>query len=84
MPELTSMKNIGKEISRKLLAVGISSPEMLNNTGAKQAFIKMKEMYPEVCLVHLYSLQAAIENVDFNCLSKQMKDDLKKFSDTLK
>lgn len=84
MAELTSMKNIGKEISSKLLSVGISSPEMLNQTGAKQAFRKIKDMYPEVCLVHLYALQGAIENVDFNCLSKQMKDDLKKFSDTIK
>ncbi len=40
--------------------------------------------YPQVCLVHLYTLEAAIRNVDFNCLSGNSKADLKAFSDSLK
>lgn len=84
MSELTSMRNIGKEMSKKLLTAGITSPEMLKQMGAKQAFLKIKAIYPNVCLVHLYTLQGAIENVDFNCLSEQMKEDLKEFSDTFK
>lgn len=82
--ELTSMKNIGKEMARKLMAVDIISPEMLKQAGAKQSFLKIKQIYPNVCLVHLYVLQGAIDNVDFNSLSKQMKDELKEFSDNFK
>ena len=82
--ELTSMRNIGKEIARKLMTVGITSPEMLNQIGAKQAFLKLKQVYPNVCLVHLYTLQGAVDNVEYNCLSEQMKADLKEFSDTFK
>ena len=37
MQELTSMKNIGKEISKKLTAVGIDTPNKLTEMGAKKA-----------------------------------------------
>lgn len=84
MSELTSMVNIGKEMAKKLTAVGIDSPEKLVEMGAKQAFIKLKEAYPQVCLVHLYTLEGAIHNTEFNCLSEDKKRELKEFSDFLK
>lgn len=84
MPELTSMMNIGKEMARKLTSIGIDSPEKLIETGSKQAFFKLKEVYPQVCLVHLYALEGAICNMEFNCLSKETKKDLKEFSDFLR
>lgn len=84
MSELTSMMNIGKEMGKKLTAVGIDSPEKLIELGAKQAFLKLKEEYPSVCLVHLYSLEGAISNTEFNCLSEEKKKELKEFSDFLK
>lgn len=84
MAELTSMVNIGAEMARKLKAVGITSAEQLAETGSKQAFFMLKQLYPQVCLVHLYALEGAIQNVDFNRLSKDQKQDLKEFSDVLK
>lgn len=84
MPELTSMMNIGKEMARKLTAVGIDSPEKLAEEGAKQAFFKVKSVFPQVCLVHLYALEGAIEGVEYNCLSEEKKRELKEFSDCLK
>ena len=84
MSELTSMMNIGKEMAGKLTAVGIDSPERLMEAGAKQAFIKLKEAYPNVCLVHLYALEGAVRNMEFNGLSEETKKDLKEFSDFLK
>ena len=53
MLELTSMLNIGKEMERKLISVGIESSEQLIEIGAKDAFLKLKQKYPNVCLVHL-------------------------------
>lgn len=41
MAELTSMKNIGNEMAKKLTSVGINSSEKLIETGAKQAFLKL-------------------------------------------
>ncbi len=84
MPELTSMMNIGKEMARKLTAVGIDSPEKLAAEGAKQAFFKVKTVFPNVCLVHLYALEGAIQNVEFNSLPEEKKRELKEFSDCLK
>ena len=84
MPGLTSMKNIGKEMARKLTAVGIDSPEALAELGAKHAFFKLKEVYPQVCLVHLYALEGALQDVEFNSLTEDKKQELKEFSDFLK
>lgn len=84
MSELTSMMNIGKEMEKKLTAVGIDSAEQLIELGSKQAFLKLKEAYPSVCLVHLYTLEGAIHNIEFNNLSEDKKKELKEFSDFLK
>lgn len=82
--ELTSMMNIGREMEKKLNAVGIGSAEELIHCGAQQAFLKLKEAYPNVCLVHLYALEGAVQNIEFNSLSESRKKELKEFSDFLK
>lgn len=84
MADLTSMMNIGKEMRRKLTAVGIDCAEKLTEEGAKGAFFKLKQVYPEVCLVHLYVLEGAICNMPYNRLSEEKKEELKNFSDFLK
>lgn len=84
MSELTAMMNIGKEMEKKLKSVGIASSEELIETGAKDAFLKLKRKYPNVCLVHLYTLEGAIHNTDYNKLSEDTKKELKEFSDFLK
>ncbi len=84
MAELETMANIGREMARKLKSVGIRSAEELTQTGSKQAFFQLKTLYPQVCLVHLYALEGAIQGVEFNSLSKEQKRDLREFSDCLK
>ncbi len=84
MTELTSMRNIGKELERKLKIIGINSAEDLKKIGSKEAFFKLKIRFPEVCLVHLYTLEGAITDTDFNKLSEETKKDLKDFSDEWK
>jgi DNA transformation protein len=82
--ELTAMKNIGAEMKKKLNAVGINSAEELSELGSKETFLRLKAVYPGVCLVHLYTLQGAIANTDFNKLPQGVKNDLKAFGDGLK
>lgn len=84
MAELKSMANIGDEMAKKLASVGIDSPEKLARLGAKQAFFRLKEAYPQICLVHLYALEGAIQDIEFNHLSEEKKKELKEFSDFLK
>ena len=56
MSELTSLRNIGKEIEKKLKTVGITTAEELKDIGSEATFVKIKSHYPNVCLVHLYFL----------------------------
>lgn len=84
MSELISMMNIGREMAKKLASVGIESSGELIETGAKAAFLRLKQKYPNVCLVHLYALEGAIQDTDLNRLSEDTKRELKEFSDFLK
>lgn len=84
MAALTSMRNIGKEMERKLQSVGICSAEELIQAGSEEAYLRLKLRYPNVCLVHLYVLQGAVSNLDYNRLPEDVKRDLKRISDGLK
>ena len=84
MTELTPLRNLGGEMARKLRAVGIGSREELLEAGAKEAFFRLKIRWPQVCLVHLYALEGAVRDVDFNALPQETKEDLKTFNDYLR
>ena len=84
MAGLTSMMNIGREMEKKLTSVGIESPGELMEAGAKNAFLRLKQKYPNVCLVHLHTLEGAIHNVPYNSLPEDRRKELKEFSDFLK
>ncbi len=83
MAGLPSMMNIGREMEKKLRSVGICSAEELMAVGAEEAFARLKEQYPQVCLVHLYALEGAVSQTEFNGLSKEKKAELKRFCDRL-
>ena len=83
MTKLASMMNIGQEMEKKLTAVGISSAEELMDLGAEEAFRRLKTAYPQVCLVHLYALEGAVSQTEYNGLSRDRKRALKAFSEFL-
>lgn len=83
MTKLTSLQNIGVEMERKLNAVGIDSAEKLKSIGSKEAYFQLKLQFPEVCLVHLYTLEGAIEDIPYNGLSEHKKRELKAYSDKI-
>ena len=84
MAELTSLRNIGKEMERKLKSVDITTAEELKMVGSKEAFMRLKFDYPKVCLVHLYTLEGAISDAPYNQLSAEVKQKLKDYSDSFK
>lgn len=84
MSKLTELKNIGEGMKEKLNRVEIYTIDELKAIGYKEAFFRLKMYYPNVCLVHLYTLYGAINNIDYNTLPEDVKADLKKFSDELK
>lgn len=84
MANLSTLPNIGTELEKKLKTVGVETTEDLKSLGSKAAFLKLKDIYPNVCLVHLQALQGAIDNLPLDQLPETTKQDLKEFSDSLK
>lgn len=81
--QLTQMKNLGKAMEKRLAQVGIETAEQLRQMGSRQAFFLLKSRDPQVCLVHLYALEAAIEDVDIGALSPETRHQLKQYSHSL-
>ena len=84
MAELTSLRNIGKELERKLHSIEICTAEALKEIGSQEAFVRLKLQGHSVCLVHLYALEGAVSGQEYNLLPEDTKQRLKAFSVSLK
>ena len=78
MASVTSL-GLGKTMEKKLHTVGIHSAEELKNIGSKQAVFRLKEQYPNTCVVILYHLEAAIQGVEMKQLDTVCKSELKTY-----
>ncbi len=70
---------LGKTMEKKLHSVGIHSAEDLKSVGSKEAVFRLKEQYPNTCVVILYHLEAAIQGVEMKELSAGCKAELKEY-----
>ncbi|MDD4992906.1 MAG: TfoX/Sxy family protein [Paludibacter sp.] len=77
--DLSQLPNIGKDTKAKLIQVGISSAEELIATGTEQAFLRLQTLDPGACIQLLYGLQGAIEGIQANMLSSNIKQQLLEF-----
>jgi len=84
MNELASLRNIGKELEKKLKFAGIETAEELKRVGSQEAFVRIKSYYPNVCLVHLMALEGAVSDMEYNHLPDDVQKSLKEFSDGFK
>ena len=84
MSELSSLRNIGKELEKKLKFAGIETVEELRQVGSKEAYIRVKSYYPNMCLVHLMALEGAVSDMEYNHLPDDVQKSLKEFSDGVK
>lgn len=78
MAAVTTM-GLGKTMEKKLRSVGIYSAEELVEIGSKQAVFRLKEQYPNTCVVILYHLEAAIRGVEIKQLEDSCKAELKSY-----
>lgn len=60
-------------LKQNRIAIGL-----ISNCFSEEAAVIRKNVLL-VCLVHLYTLEGAICNTEFNCLSKEKKAELKEF-----
>ena len=78
MSAVTSL-GLGKTMEKKLHSVGVHSSEELTKLGSKQAVFRLKELYPNTCVVILYHLEAAIRGVEIKQLDDSCKAELKAY-----
>ena len=85
---MRSLKNIGPTCAKYLCDSGIDTPKKLKGLGAKEAFLTMFEVGTLNALqlhpCYLYALQGAIDNVGFNEITENQKEDFKKFCKELR
>ena len=83
MNELTKMPNIGKALAERMTNADIQSAYALIKMGAKTAFLRVKTVYPDACINHLYAIEGAIQGIRWHNLPDHTKKDLKAFYDAL-
>lgn len=69
--------NIGKTLSDKLTAVGITDVEMLRRTGSWEAFLRIRKTDPTACYSMLCALEGAVQGVRWHHLEEAVKKDLR-------
>lgn len=78
MAAVTSL-GLGKTMEKKLHSVGVHSAGELTEIGSKQAVFRLKEQYPNTCVVILYHLEAAIRGVEMKQLDAACRAELKSY-----
>ena len=76
MAALTTL-GLGQTMEKKLCSVGICSAEELTQIGSREAVFRLKEKYPNTCVVILYHLEAAIRGTEIKELDATSKAELK-------
>lgn len=79
MGELNKLPNIGKNLEEKLNDVDIFTRDELLSLGSKVAFMKIRKIDNGACLNMLYALEGAVQGIRWHYLSKETKNDLKIF-----
>lgn len=72
------MRNVGPKTKQWLTSVGVNTIQDLENIGAVEAYRRIREIYPDlVTLNALWSLQAAVLDIDWRDLPDGLKDQLR-------
>lgn len=83
MSELTALANIGKTLADRLEQAGITTSHQLKELGVKEVFVRVKCVYPDACINHLYAIEGAVQNIRWHNISSERKKELKSFYDSL-
>ncbi len=79
MGELSTLPNIAKKMEEQLNQVGIMTIQQLQETGSREAWLKIKAMDPSACYNRLCALEGALQKVRWHNLPPEIKADLKEF-----
>lgn len=84
METLTSLPNIGKVLSERLIEVGLDTPSKLISAGAENAFIRLLTVDEGACLNELMALEGAIQGIRWHNLDETKREELKAIFDMTK
>lgn len=84
MGSLSKLPNIGIVLEKKLIGIGIKTPEELKRLGSKDAFIKIKIIDNTACYNMLCALEGAIQGIRWHYLPEGIKKDLECFFQSFK
>ena len=76
MGKLSELPNIGKEVEKQLIEVGITTYEQLKETGAEKAWLKIQTIDKSACIHRLLALEGAIQEVKKTMLPDERKKEL--------
>ncbi len=79
MGNLSKLPNIGAELEKQLMDVGITSAEELKKVGSREAWLRILERDPSACLMRLSALEGAIQGIRWHHLDSATKASLKEF-----
>lgn len=78
MEKLTDLPNIGPKLAEHLTKAGIENPEKLRETGAEEAFLRIRtNVDSTACLHELEALAGAAAGVRKSLLPPERKAELK-------
>jgi len=77
------LPGIGPVLAGRLTDAGITTIEELHQTGLKNAFLRVRTLYPDACLMSLYGLACAMQSKKRGMLTDEEKADLKAFFNSL-
>lgn len=83
MSGIEKLPGIGPVLCGRLEQAGITSVEELIQAGVKPAFVRVRTLYPDACLMSLYALAGAVKGLPRGLLTAQEKADLKAFFHSL-
>lgn len=83
MSALRDLPNIGIELEKLLLAVGLDTPEKLREAGTQEAFFRVKTLDPTACHSKLYAIDGAIKDIRWHKLSVEEKQELNEYYKSL-
>jgi len=79
MGSLSELPNIGAELEKQLIDVGITTPEELRSVGSREAWLRILQRDPSACIMRLSALEGAIQGIRWHNLDSGTKNSLKEF-----
>ena len=77
MEKLTDLPNIGPRLAERLTQAGIWTPDQLRETGAEEAFLRIRTQLDAAACLHALEALAAAAGVRKSLLPPERKAELK-------